>query len=358
MNEWIDDICSLSTDNDCCIVVTVAGVRGSAPRELGAKMIVTGRETIGTIGGGQLEYQCTKIAFEQLRQKGSYADERLQRRFPLGTNCGQCCGGVVDIMFERVALSSAAWLSDLKRLHDDRCPVVLVTPVSKKSGRYLVTEERCIHFDERSDGPGEIIAAARQLIIDNGSAVLLDDFLLEPILQSEFHIAVFGAGHVGAATVDVLSKLDCRLRWIDSRRNIFPAHLPDNVTAVESANPAREVAAMPEGSTYLVITHSHPLDYEICDQVLQRGDFAYCGLIGSMSKRRRFERSMRKQGMPDSLLERLTCPIGVSGIESKKPADIAIAVAAELLRTRDAAKATNQDNDRVPKKVNDNVHVL
>jgi xanthine dehydrogenase accessory factor len=123
---------------------------------------------------------------------------------------------------------------------------------------------------------------------------------------------------------------------------------------VESASPAQEVAAMPRGTNYLVMTHSHPLDFEICDQVLRRGDFAYCGLIGSLSKRRRFEREMRKQAMPDALLDRLTCPVGVGGIASKKPVDIAIAVAAELLRVRDAAGAAKPDNVAMP----DNVHIL
>ena len=111
MNKWIDDLYALSGNDECCIVVTVAGVRGSAPRETGAKMIVTGFETIGTIGGGQLEYQCTKIACEQMQKKDGFS-QRLQRRFPLGTNCGQCCGGIVDVMFERVASSSIAWLEE------------------------------------------------------------------------------------------------------------------------------------------------------------------------------------------------------------------------------------------------------
>jgi xanthine dehydrogenase accessory factor len=188
--------------------------------------------------------------------------------------------------------------------------------------------------------------------------MLQDGFLLEPILPTNFNIAVFGAGHVGAATVDVLSKLDCRIRWIDSRRKLFPASLPGNVTAVESANPEREAAAMPPGSFYLVITHSHPLDLEICSRVLQRGDLAYCGLIGSVAKRRRFERSFRKQGFSDVVIDRLTCPIGVAGISSKKPADIAIAVAAEILRIRDAASAANRDNGQVLPEPNSNVHIL
>ena len=358
MNQWIDDLYALSGADECCVVVTVAEIRGSAPREIGAKMIVTGKETIGSIGGGQLEYQCTRIAVQQIQEKGACSDQRLQRRFPLGTNCGQCCGGVVDIMFERVAPSSIAWLEELKRLHDERHPLVIVTALSEQSGKYLVTDDRCMHFENSVSCPQEIITAARRMIVDNGSAVTLDNFLVEPVLPCEFHVAMFGAGHVGAATVDVLSRLDCSVRWIDSRRNIFPAHVPRNVMAVESGNPAAEVAAMPPGTSYLVMTHSHPLDYEICDQVLRRGDFAYCGLIGSLSKRRRFERTMRKQGMPDGLLERLTCPIGVSGIASKKPADIAVAVAAELLRTRDAAGAAKHDNDDVLREVNDKLHVL
>ena len=354
MNSWLDDLYDLRCNDESCSIVTIAGVRGSAPREIGAKMIVTGRETIGTIGGGQLEYQCTRIGVKQIHKQGAYRDERLQRRFPLGTNCGQCCGGVVDVMFERVASSSARWLGELKRFHDERRPVVLITPLAYEAGRYLVTADRCLHFETDVACTEEAIATARQMIVDNGGAVLKDNFLLQPVLQCDFHVAIFGAGHLGAAMVDALSRLDCNIRWIDGRRNIFPEQLPDNVTAVESANPPQEVAAMPRGTHYLVMTHSHPLDFEICDQVLRREDFAYCGLVGSVSKRRRFERTMRKQAMPESSLERLTCPIGVAGISSKKPADIAVAVAAELLRVRDAAAAAIEDNDAVP----GNVHVL
>jgi xanthine dehydrogenase accessory factor len=354
VNRWIDDLHDALRDDESAAIVTVAGVRGSAPRETGAKMIVTGKEAIGSVGGGQLEYQCTRIAVEQIRKTGAYRERRFQRRFPLGTNCGQCCGGVVDIMFERVTSSDKEWLEELKRLHDDRRPLVLVTPLEHGSGKYLVTGERCMNFDTQLACADEVIAAARQLIAGNGCAQLLDDFLLEPVLQSEFRVAIFGAGHVGAATVDALARLDCDIRWIDSRRNIFPARLPDNVTAVESAIPAQEVAAMPPGTYYLILTHSHPLDFEICDQVLRRGDFGYCGLIGSISKRRRFERDMRKQSMPDAMLEELVCPIGVAGIDGKKPAEIAIAIAAEILRVRDAAAATNRENDAVP----DNLHVL
>ena len=82
------------------------------------------------------------------------------------------------------------------------------------------------------------------------------------------------------------------------------------------------------------MTHSHALDFDIVDRILRRGDAQYCGLIGSLSKRRRFEKRYRQQGMPQELIDSLVCPIGVNGINGKKPAEIAVAVAAEILKLR------------------------
>ena len=97
MSGWVDDLAEVLDRGAPCVLVTVSGVRGSAPREPGAKMIVTASESIGTIGGGQLEYQCTQIAAEAL-PNGQQKSAAFTRRFPLGTNCGQCCGGVVEVM--------------------------------------------------------------------------------------------------------------------------------------------------------------------------------------------------------------------------------------------------------------------
>ena len=70
---------------------------------------------------------------------------------------------------------------------------------------------------------------------------------------------------------------------------------------------------------------------------------AYCGLIGSISKRRRFEKRFRAQGLQDKDLEQLTCPIGVAGISGKKPAEIAVAAAAEVLQAYENAARQQSD---------------
>lgn len=329
MNEWIDELSDLSAAGEPAVLVTVAGIRGSAPREIGAKMIVTANETIGTIGGGQLEYQSTRVAV------GMLEDEKLAlRSFPLGSSMGQCCGGVVEILFEPVAGGMPAWLRDLRALHGQREPAVIATRISQSApAKFVVTADRVFGVDEASADDG-LVAASRVVLDDGPGAQRNIQELYEPVVSSDFNIAVFGAGHVGAAVVTTLSRLDCNIRWVDSRRHIF-RDVPGNVRAIEAPEPTLEVPAMPPDSYYLVMTHSHAVDFEVCDRILRRGDARYCGLIGSVSKRRRFEKRFRQQGMPPAMIDSLVCPIGVDGISGKKPAEIALSTAAELLKMRE-----------------------
>lgn len=340
MNEWIDELSDLTAAGEAAVIVTIAAIRGSAPREPGAKMIVTSRETIGTIGGGQLEHQCTHMAVNMLT-----ANELPSlRKFPLGAAMGQCCGGVVEVLFEPIDAGLPAWLKDLRALHGQRQAATLVTGIGESAGKYIVSEASNFGPD---DLPEAIEARARDIAERRAGAERVDDYLLEPVTPSDFNIAVFGAGHVGAAVVAVLSQLDCNIRWVDSRRRIF-RHVPRNVRAIESESPALEVAAMPSASFYLVMTHSHGLDFEICARILNRDDIAYAGLIGSRTKRRRFEKRFSKAGLSAVRVSKLVCPIGVDGISGKKPAEIAVAVAAELLQRREGRSSAQLPDNVLP----------
>ncbi|MDJ0813310.1 MAG: xanthine dehydrogenase accessory protein XdhC [Woeseiaceae bacterium] len=330
MNEWIDELCDMTAAGERAVLVTVAGIRGSAPREVGAKMIVTSAETFGTIGGGQLEYQCSRIAFDMLGDDETPA----LRKFPLGSSMGQCCGGVVDILFEPIATALPSWLRDLRSLHGQRQAAVIATDLRGAAGKYVITTNDVYGGPEAAGA--DVIARAREGLDAGRTAHRIDDWFFESVVGTNFNIAVFGAGHVGSAVVQSLSALDCNIRWVDSRRGIF-RNSPSNVRTIESPEPALEVAAMPAGSCYLVMTHSHAIDFDVCDRILRRPDATYCGLIGSLSKRRRFEKRLRAQGLQDKDLERLTCPIGVAGISGKKPAEIAVAAAAEVLQAYENA---------------------
>jgi len=338
MNEWIDELTDLAAAGERAVLVTVAGIRGSAPREIGAKMIVTASETIGTIGGGQLEFQSTRVAVEMLDDQ-----QTTLRSFPLGSSMGQCCGGVVEILFEPIAEGMPGWLRDLAALHGQHEPAIIATRISRANPAKLIVTATEIFGAEVEPADASLVTKARQLLADNPVTTRDVQELFEPVVVSDLNIAVFGAGHVGSAVVRALSDIDCNIRWIDSRRKMF-REVPTNVRAIEASDPVLEVAAMPADSFYLVLTHSHATDFDICDRILRRRDARYCGLIGSKSKRRRFEKRYRQQGMPQSLIDQLICPIGVNGISGKKPAEIAVSAAAEILKVRERAVAPVEED--------------
>lgn len=149
-----------------------------------------------------------------------------------------------------------------------------------------------------------------------------------------FRLRLFGAGHVGRALVQVLASLPCEVWWVDQREAAFPGPLPDGpgrIHPVWSDPAVAEVAHGQPGDAWLVLTHSHALDFDLVEAILQRQDAGWCGLIGSATKRARFESRLRARGWPSDAMASWHCPVGLPGIEGKEPAVLAVAVAADLL---------------------------
>lgn len=346
MNEWLHELRRLVRDGQTSVLVTVAGARGSTPREVGAKMIVTATETIGTIGGGQLEYQSVQEACEWLQNRDTQASESvgrsMLRKYTLGANCGQCCGGVVELLFEEIAGEQTAWVKALSALDDAGVPAAMITSRQSRTNtvKVIVTSDGWNVYGDELKPDEDILAIAREKLLPGSGAsreVAKPGYnvklpvLIEPVCSTNFRVIIFGAGHVGAACATVLSTLDAQVDLVDSRPMFLEGQFPPNVRPVAASDVAAVVATIPAHSFYLVMTHDHALDFEICSRILKRRDAAFCGLIGSRSKRRRFEKRLRALGFAEPNIDSLTCPIGVDEISGKKPAHIAIAVAAQLL---------------------------
>jgi xanthine dehydrogenase accessory factor len=154
-----------------------------------------------------------------------------------------------------------------------------------------------------------------------------------PATASRFMLQLYGAGHVGRAIVKLLADLPCRVQWIDERDDEFPRGLalPPHVERVCVESVEAEVRVAPPGAFYLVLTHSHDLDLRISEAILRRGDFGFFGLIGSKTKRARFVHRFEARGIDRAAIDRMTCPIGLPGIEGKEPAVLAVAAVAQLL---------------------------
>jgi xanthine dehydrogenase accessory factor len=152
------------------------------------------------------------------------------------------------------------------------------------------------------------------------------------------HIVLFGAGHVGHALVRVLGTLPCVVQWVDARDELFPDEFPANVQLEATDTPDVIVDEAPPNAYFLVMTHDHSLDFSLATRIMRRDDFAYFGMIGSKTKRVKFERRLMDRGVAEERMLEMTCPIGVAGIVDKAPASIALAVTAQLLQVQAAGQ--------------------
>lgn len=260
---WLEETRRLLCCGEAHVLVTLISVEGSAPRAVGAKMVVSSTSCVDSVGGGNLEYQATLYSRELLH---SNRRQIQQRSYTLGNDLSQCCGGRVQLMFE-------------------------VFP------------------------------------------------------RPKLNVVLFGGGHVGQSMATILSGIDCSLSWFDSRAN----YLPDQVEAVNTAtqcfdNPYRAVELCRAGSSFLVMTHSHDIDFELVEAILSRSDSAFCGLIASKSKSAKFKNRLRRKGFSEQELARLVSPIGTAIGEHKEPMAVAVAIVAQLLDFSVATDAEEADH--------------
>ncbi len=328
MNDWLQALHDeLAAGHSPLVRVVVANVRGSAPREPGACMLVSAAGELGTIGGGHLEFVATRTAREMLRVPGGAP--RLDR-FSLGASLGQCCGGIVELWFQRYGAEDLPFLARALRERETGEAVAMASPAAAANA----VAPRLLGAEDASREGARMLGDDEQdawLVQRTGGAVLY-----ERLLSRQVHLWLFGAGHVARHLVQVLAPLPFAIRWVDSREGLWPRELARNVRAIESPRPADEVRDMTDGDWALVMTHSHDEDFEICQALLEHGRFGWAGVIGSAPKAARFRQRLGQRGFSSAQIARLVTPIGIGAIRSKEPAAIAVAVAAQMLQLREA----------------------
>ncbi len=250
------------------VLVTVAQVEGSGPREVGAWMAVTGAACINTIGGGALEFDATARARRLLAESDELT---VMQRVALGPSLGQCCGGVVHLRYERLTAADAPGLAERLRPAEAGLNVALF-------------------------GGGHVGGAIVELLgrlpgrvqwVDSRDEVFPPDLLL---------------GDVEAEHSEPVQAAVASLR-------------PGASVLIMSFSHAEDLDVL---AACLLRQRS-------------AGDLPFIGLIGSKSKWASFRARLRARGFSDAELAQVTSPIGLPGIKGKQPEVIALAVVAQLL---------------------------
>jgi xanthine dehydrogenase accessory factor len=268
----------------------------------------------GTIGGGTLEWRVIALAQAALADRNP--PKAAIRRFILGPELGQCCGGEVHLLLEVFGPEAGERIGGLAACES-------AGPFASRA----VLSDRGV---ERAPVPDAIAP---------GTAAFEGGILTEGFGEDRRHLYLFGAGHVGRALVLALGGLPFAVTWLDPRPDAFPAHVPGNVTPVATGDPNAVLADAAGASFVLAMTHSHALDLAVVHAALADPRFAYVGVIGSKTKRARFARRLAEAGIGEARLAELVCPIGIDGIRGKAPAVIAAATIAELLVRDEALRA-------------------
>lgn len=307
MTAWIAQALAAVRRGEPLAMVSVVGAQGSTPREAGARMLVWPDRFTGTIGGGSLEHQ----GLDQARRLlGQGARRHALQDYPLGPLLGQCCGGHVRLLVERLDADSRTWLEAAAA---EAAPFRLAARFEDGDMRRVIEAADAAP----SDSPRVPIPEVRRV-----------SELIRPTLP---RLAIFGAGHVGQAVARAFAPLPFHVDWLASREDLRPEAGGTRAEILSEDELEAIVEAAPADTLIAIFTHSHDLDYRLARAALRRGDLGYVGLIGSRTKRARFESRLRDEGLTDADLKRLACPMGVPEVKGKDPAVIAISLAAQLL---------------------------
>lgn len=252
------------------VLVTVSQVRGSVPREAGAWMAVFAEATLGSIGGGQLEWNACREAREHLALGSAGAARVWDRSIALGPSLGQCCGGRLVLHFEPVGAADAPVLAG--RLRPALAPLALFGGghVGQAIVRALAPLPFAVHWIDSRDGifPADLPALVRTEHSEPVQGAV-------PALASGSRVLIMSFSH--AEDLDIVAACLRRQR--------------------------------------------------------ERQDLPFIGLIGSRTKWASFRHRLRERGFSEAELDHVTCPIGLPGIAGKQPGVIAASVVAQLLLT-------------------------
>jgi xanthine dehydrogenase accessory factor len=266
-----------------------------------------------------------------------------------------------------MSLPTKTWFDALHQCQQQGKSYVLITLLATAGStprnggtKMLVCDDS--EFDTIGGGhlEFEVIKQARHLLADDTTTQKVEHYplssklgqccggatnvLFEVFTGHTQHIAIYGAGHVSKALVPILAQLPLQISWIDNRQDmlddIAKKTLPTNVKLVSSEYPAETIANLPRKSWVMIMTHNHQLDFEIVEAALMREDISFVGMIGSDTKARRFRTRLVHRDFKQQDIHRLVSPVGVLDIPGKRPIEVAVSMAAQLIQLLEPEKAT------------------
>lgn len=343
MKTMIETIGDNLSQGQAVVTATIISKQGSAPREVGTKMLFGENSSMmGTIGGGLLEAMTIQLASEIFSTKKS-----LIKKFKLSDKDasleGMVCGGNVEVLFEYFDPSDEEQTQKYcraKELREAEEDFVIVSkilddkiPVTSKQ-QYLFTKTE--FYGESNPEIDALVATLRENFNQVKSGFLKDNtqYFIEPSYGLA-QLCIVGAGHISQKIAHFAKELGFYTVVLDDRADFL------NKERFEKADELIELSSFSDlpfdklihNNSYIVIvTRGHSFDKDVLEQSLKT-DAKYIGMIGSKGKRNHVYSLLLKEGFTQKDIDRVACPIGVP-INAQTPEEIAISILAQLIESK------------------------
>jgi xanthine dehydrogenase accessory factor len=346
MSSIYDALAGYLDSGETVAVATVIDVRGSVPREIGAKMIIhpLGRH-YGTVGGGCGEADVMRAALDVI-QTGQPTIVHVDLTEDISLQALGVCGGTMDVFIEQAAPTSVQGtasitekVTTLRESASNRVPVALATVVrGADAGCQAV-----VWLDRPplgSLGTGSqtewAVARAREALLERQHR-LLDDpenesTVFVEVQQRAPELVIVGAGHIAVPLAQMAALCDFSITVLDDRASFansqrFP--MARRVIAAPLQEAVRELTI--DADTFMVlVTRGHSHDVECLLEVIDK-PARYIGMIGSQRRVDAVFRLLEEEmGIDPIRFDRIYAPIGIA-IGAHTPAEIAVCILAELI---------------------------
>ena len=289
-----------------CALLTVLDCKGSTPAKTGAQMVLSlDGETLGTIGGGAIEYALSK----ETKKLFISHSQKIVHRHIVTDKIGMLCGGQQDIA---ICILEHNDLALVERI---------LTCLQQDDNGFLIIQANKLSFTDKGEPSYEYHNPNHWFYQQN--------------ITDTARVFIIGGGHVSLALSEVLKFLDFHITIIDTRPELEllkQNHFADIKRIIPHYQEISEY--IPEGLQHYVIimTHSHHSDGIALEQLLNK-QFAYLGMMGSQRKIAVLFSQLQDKGFSESQLSKVHAPIGLA-IACQNPKEIAMSIAAQLIQQK------------------------
>lgn len=360
MDDLWDRAEALLADGKSFVLATIIRTRGSVPREVGAKMVVPPEgQPFGTIGGGCGEGEVLRRSYPVLEQNLPPRIVEVDLTGDFDQDVIQVCGGLMDVALDVWRPEEHRELAhSLAEATRARRPTALVTALDAVDGSLSPGAKGCLSVGRGGPAVSPTLSLD-QTLVETFSASVTDGksqlFAVSPqgqaveevvarrqdwpkvfvdVQSGQQTLVIAGAGHIAQPLCEIAHLMGFRTivvddRWAFANAERFP-HAAD--IRVGPFGQVLDSLEINEQTFVVVVTRGHVHDEESVRVALHKSP-AYIGMIGSKRRAKTTLERLAEQGFSPEQLSRIHTPMGLD-IAAETPAEIAVAIAAEIVRAR------------------------